>query len=135
VGEWSILEVVAHLVHADGPAFRARIEGIATGAVDRVPPYDPTLDIDVSGDPGEVLDRLVGALDDERRRSVELLRSLDPDSFDRSVEHRDGGSFSATDFVEEWVFHDADHLQQILEIVKVRQLERVGLSMREALTG
>lgn len=130
-GEWSIVQVVAHLLHADASAFRDRVRSIAGGA-DRLSPYDPTLDISVDGQARLVLHDLLERLTASRRESASLLRSIDPDLLERVASHPDG-SFRAADFVEEWVYHDADHLQQILEIVKVHQLGRVGPDMRTAL--
>lgn len=131
-GEWNVLEVIAHLIDADGPAFRERILTIAGGA-EAVPSYDasPTWNDD---DVDEwSLDDLLDRLEAERSASAEMLRLVDPELLDRAAPYRSMGDFTANDFVQEWVFHDADHLQQILEIIKSVQLAAVSPTMRAAL--
>ncbi len=130
-GEWSILQVIAHLVHADEFAFVARVRSISGGAAE-IERYHPVDEIGIDGTPREVLHELLDRLAAGRADAAVLLRSIDPADLDRSAGHP-GGSFTAADFVEEWVFHDADHLQQILENVKGRQFGRVGPAMQRAL--
>lgn len=128
-GEWSVLEVLAHLVEADGPAFRDRITSIARGD-GTVPGYRPA-------DPAPVAElTLAGLVDDlraERAGSAALLRSLTETELRATGPHVDGRVFAAADFVREWPYHDADHLQQILSALKVLHVEGMSDTMRSAL--
>ena len=132
-GEWCVLEVIGHLVACDADAFRDRIVAIARGDGEILPfrPWDAINARDFAAEP---LDGLLDELRAERAISSELLGSLTRDELAAAGTFHDGRPFTAGDFVNEWPFHDRDHLQQILEILKLHQLRHMTPVMRAALT-
>lgn len=131
-GEWCPLEVVGHLILADGPAFRDRVAAIVKGTT-TIAPFDPSLEISGRDFRSEDLVDLLDELRSERTSSAALLRSLDPADLRRTAEFEAHGSYAAGDFVHEWPFHDQDHLRQILDATKLAYLPFMTESMRTAL--
>ncbi|MEO1059855.1 MAG: DinB family protein [Actinomycetota bacterium] len=132
-GEWCVLEVIGHLIACDGDAFRDRIVAIAR-ADGRIAPFRPWDAINARDFAAEPLADLLDELRSEREASVRLLRSLTPSELVAVGTFADGRRFTAGDFVAEWPYHDRDHLQQILENLKLRQLPHMTETMRAALT-
>ncbi len=130
-GEWSVHDVIEHLITGDGPAFRDRVAGITAGDPE-IASFDPAA-VMGARDPNAVpLDQLLDDLREQRRQSAELIRSLDVAALARTSMHP-GGEFRADDFVNEWPFHDHDHLQQILDILKQWHSTAMSATMRRAL--
>jgi hypothetical protein len=132
-GEWSVHQVVGHLITGDGPAFRDRIADIVGGCPEIVP-FDPGPPVESRDFDSEALDGLLAELTAERRASAAYLRTLTTDDLAAiSVDGRHG-SLAAGDFAHEWPFHDHDHLQQILAILKTAHLPAMTAQMQRALT-
>jgi hypothetical protein len=132
-GEWCPLEVIGHLIACDSGAFRDRIEAIVAGEPD-IPGFEPWEAINAQNFAGQPLDTLLHELASEREISAELLRSLKPAELTKSASFHDGRRFEANDFVHEWPFHDQEHLQQILDALKLSYLPDMTTNMRDALT-
>ncbi len=135
-GEWCVLEVVGHLITADGPAFRDRITAIldGTGEIAGFHPAGPMEGRDFAAEP---LDALLAELVEERAVSVHFVRDLarrhDSSALDRTGRHAKHGEFAARDFLLEWPFHDHDHVMQILAALKPAYLAGMTDRMRAAL--
>lgn len=131
-GEWCALEVVGHLIVADGAAFRDRIQAIIDGEPE-ISGFNPSLEVTGRRFAAEPLAGLLDELAAERAVSAEYLRSLDPAVLTREAAYKSHGVFQAGDFVHEWPFHDQDHLQQILAAVKPSYLLHMTKTMQDAL--
>ena len=130
-GEWSVQEVIAHLIDSGRPAFRDRIASIVAGA-DEIPSYDPGEPF--AQDPNAVsLDSLLAELTDQRSEFARFVRGLGGVDLDRSAQYRTMGRFTARDFVHEWPYHDHDHLKQILSILQIDETHDMSPTMRQAL--
>lgn len=132
-GEWSVMEVIGHLIATDDGAFRGRIEAIIAGEPE-IAGFDPWAAINERDFGTESLDSLIEELADERARSVVFLRSIDPDLLTLTANHANHGSFSAADFALEWPYHDQEHLRQILANLQPQYLPHMSPTMRSALT-
>ncbi len=132
-GEWCPLEVIGHLIACDSAAFRDRIEAIRGGEPD-IAGFDAWDAINARDFAVQPLDVLLRELADERAVSATLLRSLSQADLVTSAASQDGRRFEANDFVHEWPFHDQDHLQQILDALKLTYLPHMTTVMRDALT-
>ncbi|MFK8025521.1 MAG: DinB family protein [Ilumatobacter sp.] len=130
-GEWSVHEIIEHLVTGDGPAFRDRVSSIVSGNPS-IAAFDPAAVMGRRDPNATPLAQLLDDLRNERSRSSELIRSLSDDELSRTATHR-AGEFRAGDFVDEWPFHDHDHLQQILEVLKAWHARSMSATMRRAL--
>lgn len=132
--EWSVHEVIGHLIATDAGAFESRIAGILTGEPE-IPGFSPWAAIDERDFGSTSLSGLLGELEASRTRVVPFVAALTADDLAKTAEYPGFGSFAAGDFVYEWPFHDHEHLQQILAITKAAYLPAMGETMRSALTG
>jgi hypothetical protein len=131
-GEWSVLEVIGHLIATDDGAFRGRIEAIVDGEPE-IAGFDPWAAINERDFASMSLEPLLAELAAERATSVAFLRSLDPTKLALTAGYPGFGTFTANDFVLEWPFHDQEHLRQILANLKLRYLPGMSPGMRSAL--
>lgn len=132
-GEWSVFEVIGHLIATDRGAFRGRVEAIVAGEPE-IAGFDPWAAINERDFAGESLGPLLAELAAERTASVAFVRSLDPAKLALTAGYPGFGSFAGGDFVYEWPFHDQEHLRQILANLKLRYLPHMTPTMRSALT-
>ena len=133
-GEWSVHEVIGHLIATDVGAFEQRIQGILDGEPE-IPGFRPWAAIDERDFNAVALPDLLAEFDASRERAVAFVASLDEDQLTLTGEYPGFGTFAVSDFVYEWPFHDHEHLQQILAITKAAYVPSMGDSMRMALTG
>lgn len=131
-GEWCVLEVIAHLIATDSDAFRQRIASIVAGEPE-IDAFDPWAAIKARNFAAVDLDHLLAELVAEREVSTTFLESLSQSDLSKTAKYGSHGVFAAGDFVHEWPFHDQDHLQQILDILKQSYLPHMTETMRSAL--
>lgn len=131
--EWSVLEVVGHLIATDDGAFRGRIKAIVAREPE-IAGFDPWAAINERDHASMSLESLLAELAVERAASVSFLRSLDPAVLTSTGSYPGFGEFVAGDFVLEWPFHDQEHLRQILANLELRYLPGMSPTMRSALT-
>ncbi len=114
--EWSVLEVVNHLLDEEREDFKVRLDYILHRPGEPWPEIDPQ---------GWVLERdynsreLVHSLRElvaEREASIERLGSLGDTRLDIAAEAPWGGEISAGDMLTAWVAHDVLHLRQLTEL-------------------
>lgn len=115
-GDWSMLEVIAHLADEERHDFRTRLDILLHRPEVEMPPIDPqgwvTARAYNQRDPGETLaDFLI-----ERERSLTWLRGLDSPDWQRSVVSPSGRAFHAGDMAASWAAHDLLHLRQLVEL-------------------
>lgn len=133
-GEWSVLEVIGHLIATDTGAFRDRIAAIVAGEPE-IAGFDPWGAINARDFNAVSLSDLLAEFTARRTESVAFVGSLAASNLHRTADYGDRGEFAAGDFVYEWPFHDHEHLQQILDTLKQRYLPLMSETMRIALVG
>ena len=133
-GEWSVHEVIGHLIATDTGAFEHRIQGILDGTPE-IPGFRPWDAIDARDFNAVTTADLLAEFDAVRARASAFVAELDEAQLTLTAEYPGFGTFSAGDFVFEWPFHDHEHLQQILAITKAAYLPSMGTAMRTALVG
>lgn len=132
-GDWSIKEVIGHLIEGDKGAFRERIAEIIAGA-EEITPVSPTAPLEPRNDQGRSIEELLAELEQERVTSAEFILSLNRSDLSKESLFPKYGMFNAGDFVYEWPYHDHDHVQQILSILKSNYLPLMSDTMRNALS-
>lgn len=132
-GEWTVHQVIGHLITGDGPAFRDRIASIVDG-VSEIASFDPSPLVEARDFDSERLGDLLAELGGERTRSAAYVRSLSDDNVASIADFGRHGSLAASDFVHEWPFHDHDHVQQILSMLKAAHLSAMTEQMQRALS-
>lgn len=112
-GNWSVLEVLAHMADEEVDDFRARLRHVLEGRAGEWAPIDPVgwaRDRRYNeADPASVMDRLLR----ERRASVAWLRAQARPDWSRAYQHPRFGPIAAGDLLASWAAHDALHLRQI----------------------
>jgi hypothetical protein len=111
--DWSVLEVVVHLLEEESLDFGARLEATLADPGRPWPPYDP------AGRVGEgrfnERDPLAALREfrEERGRTLAWLRGLPAPRWDAAHAHPSGKTLRAGDLLASWAAHDARHVQQV----------------------
>jgi hypothetical protein len=114
--EWSILEVINHLYDEEIEDFRIRLQLTLRDPQTAWPPNDPVAKVIERNYNGRDLAPSLQNFLDERKISLDWLRTLDEPSW--SNEHHIPNRFSlrAGDIMASWVAHDLLHLRQLVEL-------------------
>jgi hypothetical protein len=129
-GEWSANEALGHIIEADRRGFGGRIRRIL--AVDGVAEHG----WDQVGVAAERRDheKTVAAILDEfatgRSAGLELIASLTDADLERHAVHDRVGRVTVRDLLHEWVFHDRNHVRQILANSQARAWPAMGNTRR-----
>jgi hypothetical protein len=109
-GEWSIVEVVRHLVEGDRDKLLPRLRRMLTEAR---PVFDTTAA--VTGDASD-LSTLVAAFASAREQVVRILTGLDPAGWRREGVSPSRGAVTVESYARSTDRHDTEHLRQIQEV-------------------
>jgi hypothetical protein len=113
-GEWCVKEVIGHLIEAEQRGFAGRIRIILETTDPQLQAWDQNAVARARRDcEREAVDLLheFGVL---RKEGVALARRLGPDQLARGGHHPKVGYLRVSDLLHEWVYHDRNHLKQIL---------------------
>jgi hypothetical protein len=116
---FSVGEVLAHLSHAEGHCYRARLDRFLSGELPDLEPYDPKLHLEVyrGADPEDAFDHF----EEQRESNIELLRGLPARAASRRAMHRRVGPITLSEMLHEWALHDLGHIRQVAELVRARK--------------
>lgn len=112
-GGWSTRHVVAHLLSVDKPAIRDRIQTMLDEDNPVVSNVGANAALQASDNRALPLAELLTRFTQERRLTVEQLRSLDDDGWRRLADHEQVGPITAADVVHHFAAHDMLHVGQI----------------------
>ena len=129
-GEWSANECVGHLIEADRRGFAGRIarilaeDGVAEEGWDQIGVAAARRD----------WERPVAAVIAEFRAGrddgIELVERLTAADLERYAVHRVVGRVTVADLLQEWVFHDRNHIRQLLANAQARVWPGMGNTRR-----
>jgi hypothetical protein len=119
-GEWSVIEVVGHLIDID-VLQRGRIGKMIATDNPPLQPFDMNESVRQRDYQGKQLNALLFSFAEHRAELAEQLRVLRPDAFARAGIHSTRGSVSIADTVATLARHDITHTEQI-----ANNLEAVG---------
>ena len=114
--DWSLLEVVNHLVDEEREDFRQRVDLILHRAGEAWPSIHPGSWVTERGYNQRDLSESLTNFLAERQKSIEWLSDLHQPDWDRSEMHPAGFSLSAGDLLASWLAHDFLHLRQLNEL-------------------
>jgi len=122
---WSILEVIAHLLDEEREDFRVRLRLVLEDPELEWPPIDPQGWVEQRSYAARNLGETLEAFLEERRGSIQWLRSLAGPDWSQAKQHP-AGALSAGDLLASWTAHDLLHIRQItrLHLQYVQQLAR-----------
>ena len=113
--EWSILEVIHHLVDIEIEDFRANLDHILNHADQPLPSFDPQEWVTQrrynQQNTAKVLEKFLAA----RQESLAWLHSLGSPDWNAAITEP-WGSLSAGDILVSWAAHDLLHLRQLVEL-------------------
>jgi len=136
-GEWSANECVGHLIEAERRGFAGRIRTILAADRPEIPPdlehWDPPAVAAAREDHRRDGIALAAEFATLRADGIALVRSLTPDDLDRFGRHPDVGELRVRELLGEWVFHDRDHVRQLLEVTQSRVWAQMGNAQRFSL--
>jgi hypothetical protein len=113
-GEWSVLEVINHLIDEEREDFRLRLD-LTLHHPDRpVPPNDPEGWVTARDYNGRDLAESIARFQAERQRSLAWLRALGEADWSRPANRPDRPPLRAGDLLASWVAHDLLHLRQLV---------------------
>lgn len=133
--DWSINEVVGHLIAADQVAFAGRIQHMITQDHPTIPAIDVNQIARERQDDQRDLMELLDEFTENRQNHARLVRSLTEEKLARTGFYVKYGDFRVADFVYEWAYHDHAHVQQIMEILKRAVWPHFSATMQQALGG
>jgi hypothetical protein len=129
-GEWSANECVGHIIEADRRGFAGRIrrilaeDGVAESGWDQVATAAARRDRERSV--AEMIAELRAVRDD----AIDLIRSLGPADLERFAVHAAVGRLTVSNVLNEWVFHDRNHIRQLLANTQARAWPGMGNARR-----
>lgn len=129
-GEWCVNEVIGHMIEVDHHGLDRRIRTILAEDQPELKswPINETAAKrqDCERDTVELIDELAAM----RQESAKMVVTLKPDQLDRSGLHPTVGELSVRDLLVEWLYHDANHLKQILANVQAAIWDDLGSAQR-----
>jgi hypothetical protein len=129
-GEWSANEALGHIIEADRRGFAGRIRRILAEDGVAEQGWDQVGVAAARRDTQKTVSEILGEFATVRADGLELVRSLDDDDLDRHAIHDRVGRVTVRDLLHEWVFHDRNHIRQILANGQARAWPAMGNARR-----
>jgi hypothetical protein len=129
-GEWSANECVGHIIEADRRGFAGRIrrilveDGVAETGWDQIAIAAERHDRERS------VAAILAELRSGRDEAIALVRSLTPEDLERHAVHGTVGRVTVANLLHEWVFHDRNHIRQLLANAQARAWPAMGNARR-----
>jgi hypothetical protein len=111
--EWTIREILAHLVDDEMYVMRTRMERIIKEDTPHLAPHDEKHWFAQRNTSRDALGELLADFRLQRAASLGMVRMLRPADWARTGFHPEYGTFSAAAWLGYWLAHDATHLDQI----------------------
>jgi len=113
-GKWCLLEIVCHLVDEEILDFRTRVKTALNPEKFEFVPIDPVGWVKSKDYMNQNYDEQTQRWLEERKKSIEWLRSLESPNWESCLVHPELGEMSAWQLLENWVAHDYIHLRQVI---------------------
>jgi hypothetical protein len=117
-GEWCAKEVLGHLIEAERRGFAGRIRTILTVDEPVFEAWDQAEVARARGDCGRDVDELLAEFARLREGGIALAAGLSARDLLRGGQHPRVGRLGVADLLQEWVFHDRNHLRQLMANVQ-----------------
>lgn len=114
--DWSVLEVINHLLDEEREDFRARLQHLLSRAGRPWPPIAPQKWVIERAYNRRSLDESVANYLQERQHSLAWLASLTGVDWQTAYRHPPLEGLSAGDLLVSWAAHDVLHLRQLIEL-------------------
>jgi DinB superfamily len=125
-GKWCINEVVGHLIEADRHDFMGRIRLILDHEEPRLTVSDQAEVARMRHDCNRDLHDLLDELSHQRRSSLSFIVTFGAQELQRGGVHPTIGHLHIGNLLHEWVYHDLNHMRQIVGNVQGFLWEHLG---------
>jgi hypothetical protein len=116
--EWSIREILAHLVDDEIYVMRTRMERIIKEDEPHLAPHDEKRWYATRNTTRDELEQLLADFELQRAASLGMIGMLRESDWARTGFQPEYGSFTAEVWLDHWVAHDTTHLRQIEAIAE-----------------
>lgn len=123
--KWCLLEVVCHLVDEEKDDFRKRVRLALYPDQYELEKFDPLNWVTENDYMNQNYQSKIGEWIEERKKSMQWLRSLKGVNWNSSFEHDHLGTVSAKMMLSNWLAHDYIHIRQITQL-KRAYLQQIG---------
>jgi DinB family protein len=117
-GAWCAKEVLGHLIEAERRGFAGRIRTILAVEEPVLEAWDQVEVARARGDCGRDVEELLAEFVPLREAGISLAAGLSAGDLLRGGQHPRVGRLRVADLVQEWVFHDRNHLRQLMANVQ-----------------
>ena len=128
--EWCIKQVLGHLIQTEETGFAGRIRFVLANDEPRLDALDQDEEAqkrsDCARDAGGLLREFVSL----RRESCALVAGLSSADLQRGGWHPDIGFVRVDELLHEWVYHDRDHIQQMMKNIQAYTWENLGATQK-----
>ena len=128
--EWCVNEVIGHMIEVDRHGLDQRIRTILAEDQPQLKawPINETAAQrkDCERDTLELIDELATM----RQGSANMVAALQPDQLNRSGTHPVVGALSVRDLLYEWLYHDSNHVKQILSNIQAAIWDDLGAAQQ-----
>ncbi len=125
-GEWCMKEVLGHMIEADRNGFDDRIRTILAEDNPQLQGWDIPGTAAARQDCQRDFRELVMEWSEARSKSANLIVELTQEQMERSGVHPMVGELTIRDLLYEWVYHDQNHIKQILSNVQTYVWSEMG---------
>ena len=129
-GEWSANEALGHLIEADRRGFAGRIQRILERDGVEEQGWDQVGVAAARRDNEKSVSEILVEFTAGREGGIALVESLTSEDLVRHAVHDRVGRVSIQDLLHEWVFHDRNHIRQILANGQARVWPAMGNTRR-----
>ena len=112
-GEWSIREILAHLVDDEMYVMRLRLERIVKEDHPHLTPHDEQKWYASRNTTRDQLEELLADFGLQRAASLGIIKMLRESDWARQGNQPEYGTFTGEEWLGNWVEHDTVHLRQI----------------------
>jgi len=131
---WSVNEVLGHLIEAEERGFGGRVRRILTQPGYVCEGWDPDQVAKERRDNEKATAALLAELAARRSQNIMLVEGLTAAQLLCTAEHPTVGNLSINDLLHEWVYHDRNHIKQILSNVQAWVWPAMGNAQRFTFT-
>jgi hypothetical protein len=129
-GEWSANECLGHIIEADRRGFAGRIRRILVEDGVAEEGWDQIAVAAARRDNERTVTEILGEFRRGRDPGIALVEGLAPDQLERFAVHARVGRVTVQDLLHEWVFHDRNHIRQLLANTQARAWPAMGNAKR-----
>jgi len=124
--EWCINEIVGHLTESDHHSFAVPIQTLLAQDWPELEGWDPNAAVSGRNDHERDLAELLTEFEMARQENVLLISELRPGQLARDGIHPQVGELQVVDFIYQWVYHDCNHIKQILSNIQLAAWPKMG---------